>query len=483
MANKNSLVSNSVFFVCYKLFNALLPLITSSIIARVLFPEGVGQIAVAQNHVTYFTYVAALGLPIYGTREMARVREDYRKDIVFSELFSINFISTIICLVVYCVMFFNVFQMKSDQSLHLIFGSLILFNLVNVDWVYQGFEQYKYISIRSFIVKLMCFIFTVLFVKEKSDITLYAVILCVGTVGNYIFNVVNLIKKRMVRLRLTGICLSRHMKPLMILFVSSIAIELYTLVDTTMLGLICTNNVIGYYTNAMKLVRATIVCFTAVSTVTAPQISHRYGSNDVAGISSLVSKVMVILVAITVPATIGMALTSDYIMITLFGEAFAQSAITLSVLAFLLVPVTISTFFGNHVLCSINHEKDMLFATIAGAISNIVLNAMLIQVFQQNGAAIASVISEWIVVIFDYVCVAKVLKIQIDKKSIFSVLLGSCAIVLFIFIMRMIVIDRGIKLVLIILGSCLLFFILMIVMKNSISYLIFDMLNRRRNTK
>ena len=466
---KNSLVTNSFFFVGYKLFNALLPLITSAVIARALLPEGVGLIAVAQNHVTYFTYIAALGLPVYGTREIARVRGNEKRDKVFSELFTINFISSIACIIVYYIMTIIIVQVDLERKLHLIFGILIIFNIINVDWVYQGFEEYKYISIRSFVLKLLSFLATLVLVKNKDDILTYAVILCIGTVGNYIFNIINLVRRKIVHLQFSELNLSRHMKPLMILFASSISIELYTLVDTTMLGVMCPTNVIGYYTNAMKLVRATVVFFTAISTVVAPQISNRFGMNDFRGISNLVSKVLGALIAITIPATLGMTLTSDYIMQCLFGASFAPASITLSILAMLLIPVTISTFFGSHVLCSIDHEKDMLYATIAGAVSNIFLNVVLIHFYKQNGAALASVISEWIVVIVDFLFVIRIVKVQIDKKILSSVVMGSGVMTIFILIMRMFDFSVFIKLVIIVMGACIVYGMCMIIMKNSLT--------------
>ncbi|HEY8390332.1 MAG TPA: oligosaccharide flippase family protein [Clostridia bacterium] len=98
----NSLAKNSVYNIFYKLLNIVFPLLTSAYVARILLPDGVGKVAYALNIVQYFLLVAALGLPNYGTREIARVRDDRNKlNSLFSELFIINAISTTICILAY----------------------------------------------------------------------------------------------------------------------------------------------------------------------------------------------------------------------------------------------------------------------------------------------------------------------------------------------------------------------------------------------
>lgn len=465
---KKSLLKNSSFFVAYKLFNALFPLITSAYIARVLLPEGVGRIAIAQNAVTYFTYVAALGMPTYGMREIARSRDTERKNTVFSELFIVNLVSSIVCSIGYCFFVMFVLNATVDKTIYMIFGTLVLFNIINVDWVYQGLEEYQYISVRSFLIKLISFGLTLGFVKDRSDINIYAIILSFATVGNYIFNVIHLVRKRYVSLNFRKINIKQHLRPLFVLFASSIAIELYTLVDTTMLGVFCSEQIVGYYTNSMKIVKTIIICFTAISTVAAPKISNYYGKGDLGGIKNLVNKMLFILLMITLPAAIGLFAISSLLIPLFFGSTFIPAIVTMKILSVLLIPITLSTFLGSHILCVINQEKKMLMATVCGAITNIVLNVILIRLYQQNGAAIASVISEVVVAIIDFYCVFKIIKIDVKPADVISLLfstavMGGCLLI----IMQMTSLIGIIKLVVSVIIGIVVYTMMLVVTKNS----------------
>lgn len=405
-----SLFKNSVFFASYKVFNAVFPLVTSAYIARVLLPSGVGRIAIAQNIVTYFTYAAVLGMPVYGTREMARVRDKSSRNRVFTELFTINMISSLICSAAYYIMITRSSAFQNDTRLYLVLGSLIVFNIIDVDWVYQGFEEYQYIAVRSFAVKIVSFILTLLLVRKESDFIVYAVILCFATVGNYIFNIINLARKRYARIEFRNIAPRRHLKPLFILLFSSIAVELYTLVDTTMLGRMCDADIVGYYTNAMKIVKTIVICFVAISTVAAPKISGFYGRGEESAIKSLVSDMFDTMLVISLPTAVGLYCVAPQLIVLLFGTKFAPAILTIRILCVLMVPTTLSTFMGSHVLCSIDQENKMLMATILGALVNITLNAVLIPRFQQNGAAVASVVCETLVAVVDFVFVVRIVK-------------------------------------------------------------------------
>ena len=430
---KKSLWENSLFFMTYRLFNAFFPLVTSAYIARVLMPEGVGKIAVAQNIVTYFTYIAALGMPTYGMRVMARNRESNRRNMVFSELFTINGVSSIICTIAYSCFLMFFLHDKVDIELYLIFGILIAFNIINVDWVYQGLEEYKYISIRSFAIKLISFFLTLIFVREKNDLCIYALILCFATVGNYVFNIWNLLRKKIVNYTYHGLRIIMHLRPLLVLFASSIAIELYTLVDTTMLGATCADEIVGYYTNSIKIVKTVIICFVAISAVAAPAISNLFGKNDKEEIKKIISKMFSVLFIIAVPATVGLFLISNLLIPSFFGGAFVPAITTLKILSFLILPISLSTFFGGQILCSVDQEKKMLIATIAGAITNIILNSILIRLYQQNGAAVASVISEIVVALIDCFFVIKLIGFRIKVYDIFSCCLSALVMGLIVF--------------------------------------------------
>ena len=137
MENKKSIAKNSIYYLIYNVLNILFPFITGIYVARVLLPDSVGQVAYAQNIVQYFVILSYLGIPTYGLREVAKVKDDqFGRSKLFSELFIINAVSTTFFLTIYLILIFAVPTFQSQLPLYLIVGLLIAFNLLNISWLY-----------------------------------------------------------------------------------------------------------------------------------------------------------------------------------------------------------------------------------------------------------------------------------------------------------------------------------------------------------
>lgn len=468
MSDLKSLAKNSIYNVTYKLLNVLFPLVTATYIAHVLLAGGVGRIAYAQNIVSYFTTIAALGIPNYGTREIAKVRENRPiKNELFSELFLINFVCTALCTIAYYVMILTVGVFQQNLKLYIIVGLAIIFNFINVDWFYQGVEEYGYIAKRSFVVKLISLACIFLFVRDTSDTIAYATIYCLGIGGNNLFNILNL-KKHKVKLSFKDCSVTRHLKPIFILLASVIAVELYTMVDTTMIGIICADENVGYYTNAMKLVKILIGVITAIGGVLLPRLSYYHAQGLNKECSKIVCKVFYIMMYLFVPCEIGILLVARPLMLLLFGTSFESGIITLRIVSLLICTLGFSNLFGTQVLLTFGAEKKLLGCTIGGAIVNIILNVILIPLYAQNGAAVASVVSETIVTILAMLCASKYVRIKLDKRFLISIIVSSIGLVLAVCFIQTLMIGNIYKLVVSIFIGGSVYLILGVITKNPI---------------
>ena len=162
-----SLAKNSLYNILYKTSNLVFPLIISAYVSRILMAEGVGKVSSAQNIVTYFTLLAALGLPTYGTKMIAAVGEiREQRNKTFSELFCLNAISTIICTIIYYCLIINIPYFQERLALSVVCGLAIIFNIINVDWFYQGREEYGYIMMRSLLIKVISLVSVFFFCKN-----------------------------------------------------------------------------------------------------------------------------------------------------------------------------------------------------------------------------------------------------------------------------------------------------------------------------
>lgn len=468
--NQKSLARNALFFVCYKILGAIFPLITVSYASQVLLANGVGKVSSAQNIVQYFVLIAALGIPNYGIREAAMVREDSKqRSVLFSELFSINFVSTTVCLIAYYLMISQLTIYRNEFVLYFVAGFNIFLNYFNVDWFYQGFEEYSYITKRSFVIKIISLILLFVFVRQPKDYINYALIYVFGFAGNSIINFINL-KKYGIKFSLKEMNVLKHIKPVLVMLFTTVAIELYTLVDTTMITFMCDSENVAYYANSIKIVRLVITLVTAIGGVLLPRLSYYKAQGLVEECENIVNRVFGLMFFLLMPCGVGLFVLSESIVYVFFGYSFEGAIVTLRIASFLVYALGFSNLFGTQVLLTFGEEKKLFHATVCGAVSNIILNSLLIRIYQQNGAAVASIVSELLVTILTYYYARKHLRISIKislvLKIIFSsILMGFCVIGA-----NHIHFNRILGLVLCTCCGALAYLILNIIMKNEILY-------------
>lgn len=430
MKTDKSLFKNSIYFIIYRLINVIYPLITATYVSRILKPSGIGEVTFVQNIVIFLVACALLGIPNYGVREISKAQTKKEENKIFSELLAINFISTtIISFCYYSII--NFFNININTKLFNIEGIILLLNYFNVDWFYQGKEEFKYITIRSAIVKIFSMITIFIFVKNDSDLCIYALIFALAYAGNYIFNIINL--KKYIKLNFENINLKKHIKSIFILAITSISNEIYVTIDTIMLGILTSSDQVGFYGNSMKLIRILINVCTAIGTAMLPRLSKLKKNNNSKIFNEIINRCIKILLWITIPSMLGIILVSDNLVITLFGIDFIPSGDILKVLSLLIVIRTFSNLMLQILVCNSKDDKTSI-SYFTGMILNVILNFILINFFESAGAAIASVISEFIIFILLFRHAKKEFNFDINLKFILSEIISSIVMIICVFI-------------------------------------------------
>lgn len=467
---RKSLIKNSMFSICYNLMTVLFPLISVSYAARVLLADGIGRVAFANNITQYFIVFASLGIPSYGIREIAKsTNNPNRTNKLFSELFCINAISTMCCIILYYGMILSYNFFSEDQSLYLVVGLSLIFNFFNVDWFYQGKEEYRYITIRSLIIKCLSLLLLILFVKNKSDYINYAIISNLAIFGNNIFNMIHL--RKYVRFTFKNLEIIRHIKPVFILLFSVVSVQVYTQVNTTMLGIMGTNKEVGYYSNSVKLVRMLTTLTAAINVVLLPRLSYYHQNRDFLNFNKIIEHALKILILISIPCALGIILIAKPLIVTLFGHSFEPAILTIKILSPLIIILSIGNLFGVQILMSVGEEKKILISTIFGAVLNILLSFFLIRLFSHNGAAVASVLSECLVAIIQIAYAKKYIKIHISLRYVISTLTACICMMLIVIMTNNFLYDEAsnlTQLLLLIVCGVLSYFFILIISKNEI---------------
>lgn len=420
--DQRKFVFDTGYNIFYKVTGIVFPLIASIYVSRVLFADGIGKVSSAQNVVAYFTFVAALGIPNYGIREIAKRSE---RNKVFWELFLINAVSTTLCVVCYYILIQNVDGFKAELVLYHVVGLGIVFNYFNVDWFFYGCQKYDYIAIRSFVIKVLSFAALLVIVRNQDDYIKYALIICLASGANGIFNIVNLHKERISLPRGKNLELKRHLSPIFILLATTVSIEIYTLLDMTMLVMWTNDVCVGLYANAGKLIKTVIVLVTSVSGAVFPQLVAMYEEKRYVDCGKMVSFIFEALFVCAVPCGIGIFVVAPLAVPLLFGKSFMGAVSTVRILSFLMLALAFSNLFGTQVLLTTRNEKKVLGATVLGAAINIVLNVLLIPIYKQDGAAVASVISEGAVTLVTYGFARRCFEIKIRGKVISRTIISS----------------------------------------------------------
>lgn len=461
-----SLAKNSLFNVIYKCTSVIFPLLMAAYVSRILSPDGVGRVASAQNIVTYFTLLAALGLPTYGAKIISAAGNKNNLDKAFSELFIINAVSTTFCWITYYLIVFKTPYFHEYRSLYYVTGLLIIFNYINVDWFYQGREEYRYIMVRSLVVRVFSLISVFLFVRTAEDYVIYALALTLSKAANYVFNIFNL--RKTISFSLTGLNLKHHLKPVFVLLAASLAIEVYTLADTTMLSFMCGERNVGYYTTANKGISVAKMLITSVIGVFLPRLSYFYAHKNMKQFNELINLGLKILLLLTVPASIGVYLIAENMTVVLYGADFIPSAIITRIFALSIITVGFSSFMGNQILVTIGKEKLMFYSTLVGAVVNITLNFFLIRLYAQNGAAIASVITELCVTCVQMFSLKGKVSFNICPKFIISILIGNVFMFICILIVQQFVVNMVLKLLCSLVVGVISYFIANVFCKNEL---------------
>lgn len=396
------MLKNYIYNVSYQILAIIVPFITTPYVSRVLGATGVGRYTLSQTIAEYFTLVGMLGIALYGSREVAYVRDSRKKtSVTFWEINVMRVFTMGITCVLY-VLF--VFFYSEYKMLYYIQILILASNFVDISWFYQGLENFKIVAIRNILIKLIGTVLIFLFVKKKDDIILYAFIVS-GTsfIGNilmwigvrkYIDYVVPTVKGTIY-----------HLKSAFKLWIPTMAISIYTYLDKVMLGALSTESQLGYYESAQKIVKIITTITTSLSTVMLPRISNLFIHNYTDKIYKNTNVALSLLSYIGFALMFGIMSIRNTFVTWFFGADFYKVADLLFVSSFLIITLSWSSVFGKQLLIGCNRAKEYTISVTIGAIMNVFLNFLLIGQFQSLGVTIASVAAEYTgMLIMMYVC-------------------------------------------------------------------------------
>lgn len=394
---KKNIILNGINTVTSILF----PMVTFPYTARVLLPEGIGLVNFQLSIINYIVLFTSLGIPLYAVKEIAK----YQKDKITRDKVTVEILilSVCLCLFGYLIVWLlskYIPQIHQQSSLFFVLSLSIVFNVIGVNWFYQGIEDFKFITIRAVIFRTLSVASLFIFVKDSNDIIIYAIINVAATVGNNIINLIHLRKHlnwRSIRISYVGIV--RHLKPATHIFILNLIVSLYVQLNTIMIGFMQDDDEVGYFTAGTRITHIGLTLISSLATVLLPRSANLLHNNDKKGFTILINKSARLIVALSLPMIMGLMLLATPITLAFCGSEYEPSIPILYLNAPVILFIGLTNVMGIQVLYPMNKVNLVILSVTGGAIINIVLNFILIPKYGATGAAIATLFAEFSVLI------------------------------------------------------------------------------------
>ena len=387
---------NVFYNILFALAQVLLPLITFPYLARTLGPTYLGTLNFAESIARYFVLLAAVGIPVYGVRMIAKYSDNkFELSKTFLELFLINLVIASVLAVGFGFSIFFIPILSADSvlftwSLAFFFCQTFLF-----EWFFAGLNQFKFIALRYFFIRIVFILSVFVFIKTNTDYSKYMVLQVGASVLVALVNIKYILKYIILNKSVfSALNLSKHIKPLLTLFLTIFSISIYLSLDTVLLGFLADNESVGYYSSVLKLNKIIIAVLAAVSAAMFPKITNLYQSGEIQKFTEIIRKGFYFIISMGIPIMIIVMGCATQIVFIVLGNGYERSVLPLQISAPLIIIVSMSSIFGFQILNALSKDKEILISAIIGMVLSILLTFILVSKFKEVGEAITILLTE-----------------------------------------------------------------------------------------
>ena len=418
----HSIKFNFIMNALLTVSSVIFPMITFPYYSRVLGAEGTGSVGFALAVVSYFTMVASLGVPTYGIRACAKVRDDKEKlSQTVQELLIINGITTAIMYVAYFLSLAVVPKFAQQKEILTVVSIAIVLNTMGVSWLYSALERYTYITLCTVAFKVLGVVLMFAFIHKPEDYILYGGVSAIASYGSGILNFINM--RKYISLKKTGpYDFRRHIKPILTFFMMSASISIYTNLDKVMLGFMKTNTDVGYYDASVKIKTILVGVVNSLGTVLLPRMSFYVEKGEKEAFQRTVTKAFRFVIVLASSLMIFFIIFARESILAISGNEFLPAVIPMQLLMITLLLIGLSNLTGIQILTPMGKENIVLVSIVCGAVADFILNLILIPKYASAGAAFATVVAEFLVLVVQYIYLRDLIGKMIKKVEIWKII-------------------------------------------------------------
>lgn len=394
----HSIKKNFAYKSTLTVSNYLMAFITFPYISRVLGVENVGLVNFVDNTINYFLLFASMGVNVLGVREIAKAREDIQKrSSIFSNILGVNFFFTLVTLFVYFVIITSVQKFEAYKELLYIGAAKILFSTFLIEWLYTGAEDFRYITIRSVLIKVAYILLVFLLVKQPDDYRVYFYLTTSVTIVNALINIIH--SRKFVKINFRELFNFKYLRDNITLGIYSIMTSMYLTFNVIYLGLVSDNIQVGYYTTAYKLYSVILGFFSAFTNVMLPRMSSLAANGEKERFQNLIDKSFSVMVMFCIPLIVCSMILAPDIIYALSGLSYDGAITPMKIIMPAILFVGIAQILAMQILMPLKKDNVLLIASMLGASVSILINFFFVKEKQAVGSALVLLCSECTVTI------------------------------------------------------------------------------------
>lgn len=390
---QNKIFTNASWIVVCRIAQAVCSLIVTMITARYLGPSRYGLISYAASMCTFFLPIMQLGLPNIQVQELV-YNKDLEGDIIGTSLL-LSFICSIVCIV--GIFGFSLIANKGELETIIVcvLYSLLLFfqSIEIIQYWFQSHYIFKYVSVVTLVAYIIVSIYKIYLLATGRSIYLYALSY---TLDHFIISALLLViykNKNGPRLVVNPILAKKLLEKSKYYIVANLMLVIFAQTDRIMLKLICGDEITGYYSSAVAIANMVNFLYDAIIDSFRPSIFEaKKRDND--KYEADLKLLMCVIIYISAIVCIGVCIFAKFGILVLYGKAYLPAATSLRIVVWYTFFAYIGTVRNIWLLAEAK-QSYLWKINLLGAVTNICLNCVFIPILSAEGAALASLISQF----------------------------------------------------------------------------------------
>lgn len=412
-----SLRKNFIYSSILTVSTYLFPLLVYPYVSRVLGLSNIGIVNFIDNLINYFVAVSMMGITTVGVREIAASRSDkHQLSKTFIALLSLTGFTTITAMLVLLLAMYIIPTLMPYQELLYVGQIKLLSNLFLIEWLFTGLEDFKYITIRTIIIRCLYVASVFLFVTKATDYKLFYILTCGMVLCNAIINVIY--SRRFVSYPWKSALLRPYIKPFFIMGAYALLVHVYTSLNSVWLGFVTDTDEVGYFTTATRLHSIVMALLISFTNILFPHVSNLLAEGRTEEFWQKIKSAFDVLFTFAFPTAVFLLAAAPPLLHLFAGDGFEGAYLPMRIISPLVLIVGTEQILVIQILMAMHQDRIVLRNSLIGALIAIMLNILITSSMGAPGSAIVWVISELSIMVLSIVF--------IRKRYHFSLPYGKC---------------------------------------------------------